>query len=88
MNHAAVMAGLVPGQSAFLFQQQQRTVPVVLFQLPGSGQSNDSAADDDEIVIHGCSIRAGPVGDLDQCIMQAGLKIRTDLGESHESCLV
>ena len=50
MDHATVVAGLVPGRAGLFLQQEDFCVRVNLGQLHGRGHAHDAAADDDEVV--------------------------------------
>lgn len=52
MQNTAVVAGLMTSQSVFLFEQQQTEARFGLKKTEGSGQSDDSTANDDNIQSH------------------------------------
>ena len=49
MDHATVMAGLMPGQGLFLVEQHQAGAGMGFQQLQGRSKPDDSAADHTEI---------------------------------------
>ena len=58
VKHAAVVAGLVRRQRGFFFQQQEARIGSRFQQAKAGGQSDNAAADDDDVMGHGrlCSI--------------------------------
>lgn len=61
MDHAAVVPGLVFGQGAFFFQDDQGGAGLALEQFHRGGQADDAAADDAKIINH-CEGYLGSAG--------------------------
>ena len=79
VEHAAVVAGLVRGEFGFLFEQQQSGLRPCFQKTIGRGQSDNAAADNDNIAIHGStgSERMARRHDFPGCDFEfAGLNMR------------
>ena len=51
MDDARVAAGLMPGQSFFLLDQQDGQAGVPALEFPGGGNPHDAATDQDEVIV-------------------------------------
>jgi hypothetical protein len=62
MYHAAVVAGLMLGNGGFFFKEQQTGIGFLQKDVVGSGQSNNSSANNGNVVFHNGSDAAKVIG--------------------------